>query len=539
MDHELSIPGPNGPTKLTVPPGSSVIFVGANGSGKTRLAVYIEDCLAENAHRISAHRALALNPEVQKIGEEKALNGLRTGHGGSVGFSTSTRTGKRWRGKAATTLLDDFDFLLQALFAEQANTALETHKRVRSNRDIIKEEINGTNFERLKEIWTSLLPHRTLTVSADNIIVSPPEPNEQYSASELSDGERSIFYLIGQTLTAKKDSLLIVDEPELHIHRSIIDKLWDKLQSARSDCGFLFITHDLEFAASRPAQKFVIREFTPKPEKWTIEAVPEDSGFSEEITTLILGSRKPVLFVEGDERSLDRSIYKNCYPEWTVIPRGSCRDVIHSVVAMRKNATLTRVICSGIVDRDDHQPEEILNLEKLGIRTLAVSEIENVILLPAVSRAILQHGNYSCDEIDDKLEKLKHEIFSTLDGRSSIESVVLRDCRRRIDRTLKKIDLKATDNLSELAESFKNQIGEIDINIIAKESKSRIEGKIDKKDLDGLLGVYDNKGLMNIAAKHLRGNKKGEFENWIVRTLRDENAPWLFNALREKLPEID
>ena len=33
----------------------------------------------------------------------------------------------------------------------------------------------------------------------------------------MSDGERAIFYLIGQTLAASSDSVLIIDEPELHL----------------------------------------------------------------------------------------------------------------------------------------------------------------------------------------------------------------------------------------------------------------------------------------------------------------------------------
>ena len=149
---------------------------------------------------------------------------------------------------------------------------------------------------------------------------------EPYTASEMSDGERAIFYLIGQTLNAADDSVLIVDEPELHVHKSIMSKLWDDLEAARPDCSFVFITHDLEFAASRPAQKFVIRDYDPAP-RWTIQRVPEDSGFDEDVVTLILGSRKPVLFVEGELSSLDHAVYRGCYPDWTVIPRGSCEEV--------------------------------------------------------------------------------------------------------------------------------------------------------------------------------------------------------------------
>jgi hypothetical protein len=63
-----------------IEPGMSLLFVGANGGRKTRLAVKIENDLADRAHRISAHRALTINPSVPKITEREALRGLRIGN---------------------------------------------------------------------------------------------------------------------------------------------------------------------------------------------------------------------------------------------------------------------------------------------------------------------------------------------------------------------------------------------------------------------------------------------------------------------------
>lgn len=67
------------PIAFELEPGSSTFFVGANGSGKTRLAAQAESQLGKRAHRISAHRALSLNPTVAKISEQKARAGLRFG----------------------------------------------------------------------------------------------------------------------------------------------------------------------------------------------------------------------------------------------------------------------------------------------------------------------------------------------------------------------------------------------------------------------------------------------------------------------------
>jgi energy-coupling factor transporter ATP-binding protein EcfA2 len=69
LKHSLSIPSPSGPgTTIDLTSGSSVVLVGANGSGKTRLGVHLEQLLGSSGlevHRIAAHRALGLNPQVQ------------------------------------------------------------------------------------------------------------------------------------------------------------------------------------------------------------------------------------------------------------------------------------------------------------------------------------------------------------------------------------------------------------------------------------------------------------------------------------------
>jgi len=537
MPFNFTIPTPDGFLPISIDAGSSVVFVGANGGGKTRLAVLLENNGSLSVHRISAHRALTLNPSVPKISERVALLGLRTGHP-NENASLANRIGSRWQGKMAVSLLNDFDFLVQALFAEQANKSLETHKNVRAGNVI---PANSTKFERLNEIWKRLLPHRELDISGDDIQVVVPGSDKRYQASEMSDGERAIFYLIGQTLVAAENSLIIFDEPELHVHRSIMTKLWDELEAARHDCAFVFITHDLEFSASRVAQKFIIREYNHEPNPapcWTIEVVPENTGFSEELTTLILGSRRPILFVEGAKTSLDLAIYRCCFPDWTVIPRGSCEEVIHSVVTMRRNQEFTRVTCSGIVDADDHQPQDIIYLSELGVSTLSVSEIENVILLPEISRAIAVSEGYTDEALENRLNTLKAEIFDTLNTTAAIDAVVTRYCLRRIDRFLKKIDLSESSDVLEIAAQYNTKTNALNIADIAQRAKDRINEAQENCDLPKLLANYDNKALMALAARHLKGMKLTDFESWLTRVLRNNKLPALTTAVRNILPEI-
>jgi len=408
----FSIPNAEGQKEFTVDPGNAIILVGANGGGKTRLAVHIENAFGFSAHRISAHRALSLNPGVPKISEKMALMGLRTGHA-DENAQIRHRTGSRWGSRGAIQLLNDFDYLIQALFADQSNTSLKACNQFKPGSQLEKDGFQLTKFDKLTDIWSRLLPHRILHISGDDILVSVPNSESRYKASEMSDGERAIFYMIGQVLVAEADQVLIIDEPELYVHRSIMSKLWDELEAVRPDCAFVFITHDLEFAAARAAQKFVIRDYDPTP-RWAVDDVPEGTGFDEDLATLILGSRRPILFVEGDRFSLDLALYRCCYPEWTVVPRSSCTEVIHAVVTMRANADLTRITCSGIVDADHYDEDDRNYLRDLGIETLPVSEIENVVLLPEVSVAIAQSEGFSGEELEQRIASLADDIFKSV-----------------------------------------------------------------------------------------------------------------------------
>ena len=533
MTHIFQVPTPDGPHEFNICAGSSVIFVGANGSGKTRLAVQIEQSNLENVHRISAHRSLALNPAAPKISARLARKGLKYGHAHEE-YSAEHKSSGRWASKMATHLLADFDFLVQGLFAEQSNTALITHNAAHAGDNAAPQK---TKFQSLISIWQRLLPHCDLIVTGDDVNVRPSGANDEYSASEMSDGERAIFYLIGQTLLADEDTLLIIDEPELHVHRSIMSKLWDELEATRPDCAFVFITHDLEFAASRTAEKYVIREYVPA-SGWTIEAVPEDTGFDEEVATQILGSRKPILFVEGAGTSLDIAIYRCCFPNATVIARGGCQDVIHSVATMRKNAALTRVTCAGLVDADSRSAGEIAILAQIGVYALPVSEIESLVLIPGVSHAILTAENYGAQDIGQRLAALKAAVFAQLADDSHIEGVVMRHCLRQIDARLKKLDLSHAADVPALQAAYLKKAVELDVGQIADGVRTLIATAIEQQDLEALLKIYDNKGLFALAANHLTNRSSKQFESWFTRTMAVDQATDLKQAVKDELPEI-
>jgi ABC-type cobalamin/Fe3+-siderophores transport system ATPase subunit len=514
---DLQLPGSGVSIELRA--GMSTIIVGANGSGKTRLAMECERQADTAAHRISAQRMLALDPSINKIGEQAARDQLRFGvvePARNYGSTLRARDISRWGQAQPAFILNDAGSLIQVLFAEQANVAVEVNDSVEPGMPVVGRD---TIMRKLKEIFHRVLPTRRLTSTADDIRVIADDGSSlvgpSYSITEMSDGEKAVFYMIGQVLVADADSVLIMDEPEIHVHRAILGRLWDELEAARPDCAFLLITHDLEFAASRAGKKYVVRNYSHQ-SGWTIDEVPEAEGFSEDLVTLILGSRKPVLFVEGEQGSLDLAFYRACYPNWTVIPRGGCENVIHSVATMRRNAAFTRITCAGLVDADGRDEDDRSYLAGIGVSVLPVAEIENLLLLPDVSRVILAKNDFSGAELDAKLAEVKTAVFADAMAQNNMNMVVLGYCRRRIDQMLKRIDLSADQSVGELAISYAAQTGALDVAVIAAGIEKKIRDAIAADDLPALLAIYDRKKPLLALAARLRTGSVSEFTAWVT-----------------------
>ena len=160
---------------------------------------------------------------------------------------------------------------------------------------------------------------------------SIPETSSDYSGTQMSDGERSVLYLASQVLCVPENKTLIIDEPEVHLHPSLMGRLWSALENARPDCLFLFITHDIQLTAlHKSTDKVWVRSYDGA--KWDLSPIPE-SDLPEQLLLELLGNRKNVLFVEGTNNSYDVQLYSALYPDFYVVPCGGCDQVISNTKA--------------------------------------------------------------------------------------------------------------------------------------------------------------------------------------------------------------
>lgn len=159
----------------------------------------------------------------------------------------------------------------------------------RENRNELPEMPDSAD-EILLRIWNDLLPHRQLVIEDGKITASISSGNT-YQGREMSDGERVALYMMAQCLCVPPDSIVIIDEPEIHLHKSLMSKLWSKIEEAQPNCLFIYITHDIDFAASRVgSRKIWLKSYDGS--QWNWAEVPEAEDLPESVLLEILGSRK-------------------------------------------------------------------------------------------------------------------------------------------------------------------------------------------------------------------------------------------------------
>ena len=113
----------------------------------------------------------------------------------------------------------------------------------------------------------------------------------------MSDGERVIFYLAGEVICAPANSIIIIDEPEMHIHSSLINTFFDLIEAERQDCSFIYLTHNIDFAFTRQnAKKIWSKSYENN--LWDYELLDENLLIPEQLYLEVLGSRKPIIFLE-------------------------------------------------------------------------------------------------------------------------------------------------------------------------------------------------------------------------------------------------
>ena len=511
--------------------GKPVVVLGANGSGKTRFSVRIEELNDPKfnrwnteetmlVHRISAQKSLSISDSISILDYESSSKTLFYG----TADQHANKLGHRFNGKPATFLLDDYNKALSLLFAEknrQLEIAHDADKAAFAEGNVRPDPIT-TVVEQATQIWNSLLPQRKIDLKRNGVHAICGDV--RYHGKEMSDGERVMLYMICQVLVLKPNSLLIIDEPELHIHKAIVNKLWDKLEECRQDCVFMYITHDLSFALSRNTEDVLwIKSFDGKDWNYEFLKVEDYSNLPHDLLYEIIGTRQKILFVEGEKNSYDYFLYQEIFRDkgYHVIPCGGCQEVIKFVKSKQVYEKLSTIKVYGIIDRDFRTDEEIEALEKDDIYCLNVGEVENLFVVPDLLDIMAKQ--LGCD---DETATTAQDFIVDLYNKNK-ENQVREAFIREMSYQLRQINLKD------------NKLVPTDIKALLDEkySEEKIHEFLDEKQklfdaatsVDEILRVFNFKELSTkVGAKFgIRGN---EYPQRVINLIKRNS-----NNLREPI----
>lgn len=520
--YKLLLPKASGGT-AEITSNQSILLIGANGSGKTRLGTWIEMTSPQNksVHRLSAQKSLSMPETTTPVSIERAekdlLFGSAEGHHGH-------KQGHKWQSKPAISFLNDYQKLMVYLFSDETeeNAKYKASQKATS----VRVEPPKTKLDLVKELWEKILPHRELIVGGLRIQTKVKGTADKiYSSSEMSDGERVIFYLIGQCLAAPRNGIVVIDEPELHLHKSVQTSLWSEIERLRPDCLFVYLTHDVDFAAAKEGSKRIwLKSFDGQ--VWDWEELQEDSNLPGDLLIEVLGSRKPVVFVEGDNGSHDVALYRAILPSFLVIPRGGCSQVILSVKALKANTQLHHLQVYGIIDRDRRVPVEIQKLEQDSIFVLTVAEVENLFCVKEILQIVSQRLERDADA---DFQSVSDMIFSRLQG--ELETQVSLRVASEIRFQLNMFDEKQK-GAAELMSALQSLANGIDVEVIYSQTLAEFNAVISSKNFENLLSLYNRRSLSAQASGAL-GLTTGELPEMVVRLAKGECRVEITNALKK------
>ena len=469
----------------------NTVLVGANGSGKTTLANTLRDTLNIQDGIVIPAQKLLLVPTFDNIPTIKAERASFKQYQQKIVDDKQTYSAKNQ---------DDFPYSLAKEYGSEYRKvlALLIAERNAKRNEIIDSKRDGTEFKKAEfkttidtviEIWNELIPHRKLLLDPDsNLVITYRKGDDErsYEAYRMSDGERIILYLVGRIMQAPKNGLIIVDEPEVYLHRTVVDKLWNRLEKEREDCIFIYMTHDLQFATSRVGVKSWIKSYE-YPSTWDIQVI-KDNEIPEQLLMELLGSCKQILFCEGNStNSLDKKIFDVLFPNLIIYPLESCKEVISYTKAYNAiPSTNTRAF--GLVDSDFRSPAEINDLKANGIFTYHVAEIENVFLVEDFLKAFKEYHHWSGD-----VETIKSNIIVLLDKNKDAQAANY--VSARIDYFYRKKHIAKGNTKAEVEQRMKEFNDDIQLDKWYDYRLRELELYVRNQNYTKAIVVYNNKGL--------------------------------------------
>ena len=425
----------------------------------------------------------------------------------------------------------------------------------RSVRDVANESDKSNTWDRLKQTIRSehtafarinkLLAATGFSFTIENsyreeIITRHKSAKVPYSMAQLSDGERNAVIVAANVLTVEPGTVILIDEPERHLHRAVIEPFLSALFAERPDCSFVISTHEVALPLANPGARVLITYSCQwegeRPINWDAKLLEENADLPEDLRRVILGAQKRILFVEGQPQSLDAQLYSALFPAMSVIPVGSCDDVIKAVEGMSNSSSLHDVEAFGLIDGDNRNITDVSRLTEKSIYTLNSYSVESIYYCSDAMNAVAQRQDESLSRIADELvENAKNKALGELGKGKLAKRMAARLCERKVREELQfqMPDWKSIANNP-------NHTITLNTGKWYQEELYHFRQLLDDKDLEKIIARYPvrQSGALDSIATTFELNKLTYRETLLARVRADAELAEKLRQLIQPLADI-
>ena len=255
---------------------------------------------------------------------------------------------------------------------------------------------------------------------------------------------------------------------------------------------------------------------------WDAEILKPNDQLPEELKRAILGSRKRILFVEGDsDNSLDFPLYTALFPDISVIPKGGCEEVQKAVFGLRETSGRHDVEAFGLIDRDNRKDEDVKRLEEKGVLALEVYSVEALYYCSdAIAAVAYEQARLRDEESTQLIESAKKKSIKVL--KDHAEEMAAKRCERQIQELI----LSKIPNWKSIKDNSPQSFCiSIDTQLYSEEL-NRFNELVDEGNLDQLIARYSVRQscALETIATSLKCKNRTDYEKIVINLIRRDEG---------------